>query len=533
MMRRSFLAGLSAGVAARGLTAAAFTALPERVQARATSATADLRTMVTARAEALSRAPFLARSRSLPPGLEALDYDGYRRIEFNNHRGLWRDNPSGFEMQPMHRGYIQTGDMVLNAVEDGVIRPLAYDPSLFSFFGMSPPPVTAGDIGFSGARILGHLGDTTVAREFLVFQGASYFRALAAGSAYGLSARGLAVRTADPAGEEFPAFTELWVERPDYAAREIIIHALLDGPSVTGAYMFTVRTGIDAPEGAPKATRMGVNVTLFPRVDLDHLGLAPLTSMYWYAPLERRAVDDYRQRVHDSDGLSICTESGEWQWRPLANPARLQVSSFGPGADGRVSGFGLSQRARDWTMYQDMGADYHLRPSCWVEPHAEWPQGRVELIEIPTDSEYHDNIVAYWRPSATLKAGVQAVFGYDLVWSQQPASGLGLLQAVTSQSGSNGRGWRQIVVDFARSADERPPGTAFAAGDIQAFAPEVTARGARVHAVALGLNSGIGGLRLSFLVEPQDDLAELSAVIRQHGRPVSETWLYRLTGLSG
>ncbi len=532
MKRRSFITGTMAGLAARNLMPVALaTAQPTRALSSALMTSDDLRAHVQTKAKHLSLLPFSPVQADLPPNLAALDYDGYRRIEFNNHRGLWRDNPSGYEMQPLHRGYIQAERMGLNVIEGGVARQLAYDPSLFSFFGVPQPPPSAGDIGYSGARLLGHVGDSTIAREFLVFQGASYFRALAAGTVYGLSARGLAIRTGDPAGEEFPAFTELWVERPDPASADIIVHALLDGPSLTGAFMFTVRTGIDAPEGQPQNMRMGVNVTLFPRVDLDHVGLAPLTSMYWYAMLERRNIDDYRQRVHDSDGLSICTEDGEWQWRPLANPSRLQVSSFGPGADGRVSGFGLSQRERDWASYQDMGADYHLRPSCWVEPHAEWPEGRVELIEIPTDSEYHDNIVAYWRPSGVMLAGSEVVCGYDLVWSERPASGLGLLQAVTSQSGSNGQGWRQIVVDFARNFEGGTTDSSFSAGDIQAFAPIVQAKGAKVHAVSLGVNSDVGGLRLSFLVEPQGDLAELNAVIVQHGRAISETWLYRLTGL--
>lgn len=523
MQRRSFITTGSAAMLA-GLVPPALMVSARRGLAVTGLSRDDLRQAVRSRAEYLSRRPFVPVDQTLPPDLAALDYDAYRRIDFNHHLSLWRNNPSGYELQPMHRGYIQSERMALNVVEDGAIRRLDYDPALFTFHGLEPQ-IDAADLGYSGARLLGPVETRTSAREFLVFQGASYFRALAAGTVYGLSARGLALRTADPGGEEFPAFTELWIERPDPAAPDIVVHALLDSPSVAGAFMFTVRTGPDAPGGAAGTTRMGVNVTLYPRVDLDHVGIAPLTSMYWFAPLERRNADDYRQRVHDSDGLQICTEQGEWQWRPLANPARLQVSSFGAGPDGRIIGFGLSQRERDWRSYQDMEADYHRRPSCWIEPHAEWPQGRVELIEIPTDSEYHDNIVAYWRPSEVMSAGSEVVCGYDLVWSDRPAAAVGLLQAVTSQSGSDGRGWRQFVVDFARSA---APDTA-AAPDVHSLTPVVAARGAQVHAVSLGANPQIGGLRLSFLVEPQGDLAELTAVIRQHGRAVSETWLYRLT----
>ena len=44
--------------------------------------------------------------------------------------------------------------------------------------------------------------------------GASYFRVVGKGQVYGLSARGPAIDTALPSGEEFPRFREFWVERP-------------------------------------------------------------------------------------------------------------------------------------------------------------------------------------------------------------------------------------------------------------------------------------------------------------------------------
>ncbi len=491
----------------------------------------QLREEMRQKARQLAAEPFVAQDKSVPQELAQLDYDAYRRIEFRNDRSLWRDSPSGYEVQPLHRGFIQTAKMKIYLLDEGGVQELAYDPDLFEFNGMTPPsPALHKDLGYSGVRLLGQLDDVKIAREFLVFQGASYFRAISAGTAYGLSARGLAVRTGNPAGEEFPAFTELWIERPASASDDLIMHALLDGPSVTGAFMFTVRTGVDGPAGASRATRMGVNLSLFPRVDLDHIGIAPLTSMYWFGPLERGSVDDYRRRVHDSDGLSICTPDGEWQWRALSNPATLQVSSFGEGNAALIKGFGLIQRERNWKGYRDMGADYHRRPSCWVIPHKEWPEGRVDLIEIPTDSEYHDNVVAYWRPRDVLPAGSESTFGYDLVWSAEPSTGLGLLQVAASASGAVRQGLRQIVIDFTWPEANEDGINVEITDAIGTLVAKVDAPNARVEAIALAANPEMAGIRLSFLIEPTTQECEVSAVISQYNRQVSETWIYRFQG---
>ena len=322
---------------------------------------------------------------------------------------------------------------------------------------------------------------------------------------------------------EFPDFCALWFERPDPGADHIVVHALLDGPSVAGAYTFTILPAT----AAGGATRMGVNVALFPRRDLAHVGLAPLTSMYWYGPLERGAADDYRPRVHDSDGLLACTAGGEWLWRPLANPRRVQTSRFDTG--GAVHGFGLVQRTRDPEAFEDLEADYHLRPSAWVEPHAEWPAGAVELIEIPTDNEFNDNVVAYWRPDAPLAAGVRHDVGYDVVWCDVPDGGVGLLRATSTRSGAWGDG-RQVVIDFdPPGTSGAPTGDAPPPPDPHALDAEVSTGTGTVDRITLQRHPGTGGLRLSFLFTPRDDAAELRARIVQAGRPVSETWLYRWT----
>ena len=478
---------------------------------------ASVRDLVLARARTLAGEPYRADNPPLPRAFAELSYDDYRRVVARNERALWRDAAHGFEVQPLHRGFIYPGTIELNVVENGRVTRVPYDPTRFGFpEGIEPP---ADDIGYSGARLLAHRGEPSVAREFAVFQGASYFRALAAGLSYGLSARAIAVDTADPRGEEFPDFRAMWFEQPDPGSDRIVAHALLDGRSIVGAYTFTIvpssRAGIE--------TRMGVNAVLIPRRDLDHVGLAPLTSMYWFGPLERGAVDDYRPRVHDSDGLGICTAAGEWLWRPLSNPARLQVSQFDTG--GACYGFGLVQRTRDPEAFEDIEADYHRRPSAWVEPHAEWPAGRVELVEIPTDNEFNDNVVTYWRPDAVLPAGVEHAIGYDIVWSALPDGALGLLTAADARSGTWGDGWRQIIVDFdppATAAGMEPP-------DPHALQAEVETEAGTIEFPTLKRNPLTGGLRLSFMLAPDGDVAELRARVLQAGRPVTETWLYRWT----
>ena len=230
--------------------------------------------------------------------------------------------------------------------------------------------------------------------EFLVFQGASYFRAVARGQQYGLSARGLAVRTARAEGEEFPAWTDFWIERPAEKAERIVIHAILQSRSVVGAYTFAARPGND--------TVIDVDATLFARTELTAFGIAPLTSMFLFDSSNRARFDDYRSAVHDSDGLQIVNGRGERIWRPLANPASLQISAF---IDDSPKGFGLLQRKRSFEDFEDAEALYNKRPSLWVEPKGQWGPGHVELVEIPSEREIHDNVVAYWQPKVPIAAG--------------------------------------------------------------------------------------------------------------------------------
>ena len=365
------------------------------------------RTILVGRAEELAKKEFVepkqAPGNNSPP---KLSYDQYQAIRFQKGASIWARENRTFTMDLFHPGFIYETPVNINLVVGGMARRVLFTNQIFDYGpAASVSLVPEGDAaaGYSGFRVRAPINQPDFLDEFLVFQGASYFRAVARGQSYGISARGLAVRTARPEGEEFPVFTDFWIERPAEHAAAIVIHAILQSRSVVGAYTFTATPGDE--------TVIDVDATLFPRSELAAYGIAPLTSMFLFDASGRSRFDDFRSAVHDSDGLQILTGRGERVWRPLANPRALQVSAF---LDKTPRGFGLLQRKRYFTDYEDWEARYELRPSLWVEPRGDWGDGHVELVEIPSDREIHDNIVAYWQPATSLPAGKAAEFSYRL-----------------------------------------------------------------------------------------------------------------------
>ena len=237
----------------------------------------------------------------------------------------------------------------------------------------------------------------------MAFLGASYFRFLGRGQRYGLSARGLAIGGGRRLNEEFPYFREFWIETPDPNAETITIYALLDGESATGAFRFDLVPGQD--------TYLETSVTLFARKTIPTVGLAPLSSMFFVGKNDRRFSDDFRSELHDSDGLLMHTGAGEWIWRPLSNPLAPSVSAF---MDRDPRGFGLLQRDRNFSDYQDLDLAYELRPSYWIEPRDNWGEGKVELLELPTGDETNDNIVVAWAPKDAIEAGKSLSYAYRI-----------------------------------------------------------------------------------------------------------------------
>lgn len=442
--------------------------------------------------------------------LQELSYDQYRDIRVHEQAAIWRSEQVPFRLEAMPGGFLFQTPVSVAVVESGRARELRGGPELFDLGPLVREALEGKALPLSGFRLRTELNSPALWDEFLVFQGASYFRAVPRGGLYGLSARGLAIHTAQPTGEEFPAFTRFWIERPGANATGIVVHALLDSPSTTGAYRFSILPGAE--------TVMDVEFTLYPRVELRNIGIAPLTSMFLFDESERTRIDDFRDEVHDSDGLQVLTASGEQLWRPLRNPAQLQVSGFTAEAP---QGFGLVQRSRRASDYHDFEASYEKRPSAWIEPTSDWGAGSVDLIEIPTDNETNDNIVAFWRPEQALPAGQPFSGSYRIRWTAQPRITPALGRAVATRTGPSFDGKRRIfVVDFSGANT----------ADLQQLQMDAHASAGQLSNLVLQPNPLTKSVRASFELDPAGaEVVELRLRLLQGEAPTTETWLYRWT----
>ncbi|HEY0292109.1 MAG TPA: glucan biosynthesis protein G [Hansschlegelia sp.] len=474
---------------------------------------------VLRRARELAGQPYDASLRELPEELRNLTFDQYRDIRFRAERALLGTGGGPFRMQMFHPGFLYRRPVVVNVVRDGIATPAPYSGSLFDYGANKfsrPLPV---DLGFAGFRLHYPLNDPRVMDELISFIGASYFRVLGRNQVYGLSARGVAINSGGPEPEEFPDFREFWVETPAPNAERATIYALLDGPSLTGAYRFVVYPDVE--------TVVDVTVTLIPRRPIAKLGVAPLTSMFFYAENQRRHFTDFRPELHDSDGLMLQTGAGEWVWRPLRNPKTTQISQF---RNMNPKGFGLMQRDRMFEHYQDLDLNYQMRPSYWIEPREDWGEGHVELVELPTDDETNDNIVAFWVPTAPVEVGKERSFGYRL-------------RAMSSDARlhSGGRAVNTYPTRAAAlgSADPVPAGTQrfiidFAGGDLGYYLNDPskvsvvpsTSSGA-IGRTFVAPNAKIGGFRVGIDVQADTGKTmELRAFLKAGDRALTETWTF-------
>ncbi len=471
---------------------------------------------VIALARSLATAPYAPPPVTVPETLAKLTYDQYRDIRFRPEETFWAHPAHTFRLQVLPLGYLFTTGVEVAVVRDGRARHLAYRPDLFTAGKLVPTALPADDIGFSGLRLQYPINDRRRFDEVGVFQGASYFRSLGRHQQYGLSARGLAVKVGDPAGEEFPTFRAFWIEEPRPRSTSVTVHALLDSPSVTGAYRFRIHPGQD--------TVMHVEAVLFPRVELAQVGLAPGTSMYMFSPSERSGADDFRPEVHDSDGLLVLNGRGEQLWRPLANPIRLQISAF---VDRGLRGFGLVQRDRDPADYQDFESGFERRPTLWVEPVGDWGDGAVVLTEIPSEAEIHDNIVAFWRPQKPIAAGSEFRFAYGLAWGDEPAAARSRWRVIRTAVGRADvkapTPVRRFVVDYA-------PDPVPCTGRCPVPKAVVTASAGKIQDVVVSDNPLTKGYRVTFILDPaKTELSELRVDLKFEDSRHAEVWLYRWT----
>jgi glucans biosynthesis protein len=471
-------------------------------------------------AQSLSTKDFEQPGPKIADALLNLNYDQYRNIRFRPEMSIWRDKKL-FELQLFHPGFLHRVPVRINIVQAGQVVQLPFRREMFNYEQVSLPQDMPEPAGFAGFRVHFPLHTPEYKDEIAVFLGASYFRVLGRGQVYGASARGLAIDTAMPDGEEFPLFREFWIVEPGEEQTDLHIFALLDSPSVAGAYEFRIRPGT--------RTITDVRSKLFFREDVDRLGIAPLTSMFFFGENSSLKTDDYRPQIHDSDGLLMNNGLDEWIWRPLVNPTGLRVSAF---LDHDPHGFGLVQRDRIFANYLDLEAHYQDRPTLWVEPEGDWGQGTVQLVEIPTPDETNDNIVAFWVPDNRIRADDVFDFSYRLIAEMETPLPQHLGYAVRTRMGSpgvpgSGKAYppevRLFVIDFG-------------GGDLAQIAPgqpvqaDLQTTSGRIIDKIVVKNTQTGSWRVAFRFDPEGAAAsDLKLSLSLRGAPMTETWTYLWT----
>ncbi|WP_459615410.1 glucan biosynthesis protein G [Bordetella sp. 2513F-2] len=483
---------------------------------------------VVKRARELAAQDYSAPTSNLPKEFESLKFAGYQNVRYREDHYRWRDAGTAFQLGFYHQGMHFKSPVRINEIDAGGVREIPFDMADFDYGpDLKVDPELLKNLGFAGFKVLYPLNTPAKPTDELAsFLGASYFRVIGQGQTYGLSARGLAIDTALPSGEEFPAFREFWIAKPSPESRELVIYALLDSPRATGAYRFAIRPQAD--------TIVDVQARIYLREQVGRLGLAPLTSMYLYGANQPSPTPNYRPELHDSDGLAIVTGNQERIWRPLNNPRKLAVSAFNVE---NPRGFGLLQRAREFSRYEDLDDRYEKRPSLWIEPVGNWGKGSVQLVEIPTPDETNDNIVAFWVPEKQPDPGAPLDLEYRMIWTINEA-GLRttplawVTQTRRSREEAKGPdlirradGSTTLIVDFAGPALRGLPPDAAVSADVW------TDDNGQIVENGVRPNDATGGRRLTLRVNVKDPArpVELRAKLTNGQAVLSETWTYQLT----
>jgi len=474
---------------------------------------------LTATARTLAEAPPVPAPKA-EGFFSSFTYDDYNAVQFNPKQARWSGTESGFQLHAFHMGWLFAEPVTMFEVAGGMAKPLTFSTEDFLYYDRVKERVPMHEPlpGVAGFRLNAPLNRADLFDEVVAFLGASYFRAVGRNTGYGLSSRGLAINTAMGEPEEFPRFSQFWVEKPAPLARTIIVHALLESASCAGAYRFEITPGTD--------TVMDITARLFLRGEVGQIGIAPLTSMFLFSEKNRADFDDFRPNVHDSDGLIIHRRDGDHIWRPLNNPVRLSDSWF---AEDSPKAFGLMQRDRDFDNYQDAAAHYERRPSLLVEPLGDWGRGAIRLVEIPTPLEVNDNIVAFWVPEAKPAPGQMLEVSYRLHWGALPVdpaadiayvaetrAGVGGVSGVENTDGA-----RKFVVDFKGGLLASLPADA-------KIKPMISITGGTIAVQTLFKIDGMATWRMVIDVLPDDGgVVELRTHIAGYGRKLTENWLYQ------
>ncbi|MGA0617333.1 glucan biosynthesis protein [Paracoccus sp. KR1-242] len=467
---------------------------------------------LTDRARKIAAEPYVAPKVEQPEVLDKIDYDAHWRISFRPETTV---KVGDVPVQFFHLGTYFRNPVKMSIVENGKSREIQYDPRFFDMPSDSPARQLTRGTGFAGFRLM----NADLKTDWISFLGASYFRTAGPEGQYGMSARGLAINSGMSEPEEFPIFTEFYIEKPKDGGADVTIYALLDSPSVAGAYRMDISKGAEG-----EGQTMEISSRLFFRNSVERLGIGPLTSMYWYSETNRVLGFDWRPEVHDADGLKMIMGNGEVIWRPLMNPPRVVTSSY---MTENPKGFGLLQRDRSFENYEDDGVFYNKRASVWIAPKGDWGKGQVQLVEIPTDDEIYDNIVTFWNPEQKPQAGQELDFDYTLTWMGDAPVSQPLARTVATRIGAGGvpglprpRGHLKVAIDFEGGGLDK-------LGQDDGVEPVVSVpEGVEiVQAYALPV-VGTGRWRLIYDIAAEGvETADIRAYLQRDGVPLTETWL--------
>jgi glucans biosynthesis protein len=522
--RRTVLKGVAAAAAAMSPVGEALAAEPDGLQFEPPLPFSY--ELFKSQARERAHAPYQPPHRPSPDVLQRINYEEWGKIRYRDDYALFAKGPGPFPVTFFHLGLFFQKAVGMHVVEGDQSRQIIYEQAYFEMPANSPARELPPGAGFAGIRIQESRNGALDWRknDWVAFLGAAYFRAIGELRQYGLSARGIAldVAVADRP-EEFPDFTQFYIDSaPD--GQTLTLYALMEGPSIVGAYRFLMTRGKDVV--------MDIESSLFVRAQVSRFGIAPLTSMYWYSETKKDTAIDWRPEVHDSDGLEMWTGNGERLWRPLNNPPRIMVSAF---SDNNPRGFGLMQRDRVFDHYLD-GVYYDRRPSLWLEPMPGpggegWGKGSIQLCEIPTDDEIHDNVVAMWVPAEPVPAGAELLLNYKLYWVANAPFPSDLAITVATRLGRGGqpgqprpKGVRKFMVEWLGGPLASLP---------YGVKPDLvvsTSRGTfGPYQLVEAMPDGVAGhWRAQFdLIVDGTDPVELRAFLKSGGATLTETWMFQ------